>query len=256
MLWVNKVYINHRDNYPQDELCYSALKGFALLGLETAPFYGFGDIDEIDLHDDTMVVGFVGDVRAAIKRLGHPPPDTPDYPTELNEFLGRRIYSAKLGNVRGMTEKVFIKPKKHKLFTGHVRQGLAHDEIRIAPYDDNEDVWLSDPVNLVSEYRCFIMCGELIGMRWYKGSPFCPVNRDVVHRATAAWHSAPAACTLDFGLTRDNKTVLIEANDGFAFGSYGLPPITYARMLEARWREMVGAPPAPPLAPIEGQRYR
>jgi len=31
-----------------------------------------------------------------------------------------------------------------------------------------------------------------------------------------------------------------EVNDGFSLGCYGLNPCDHARMIEARWREMVG----------------
>jgi hypothetical protein len=33
---------------------------------------------------------------------------------------------------------------------------------------------------------------------------------------------------------------LIEANDGFALGCYGLDPVIYATLLEARWCELAG----------------
>ncbi len=256
MLWVRKVYINHRGNYPEGVLCYTAAKGFALLGLEIAPFYGFGDLATLGLKDDTMVVGFVGDVREAIKLLGHPAPDTPDYPDELRGFLRRSVYRQYMGEIRNSTKKMFIKPTTHKLFTGHVRQGLAVDNIRTASVPDDELLWVSDPIDIVSEYRCYIMCGQLIGMRWYKGDPFVAPSREIVQNAVAAWATCPAACTLDFGIDTGGHTVLIEANDGFAFGNYGLPPIAYARMLEARWREMVGGPMAPPLEPIPDYQYR
>jgi hypothetical protein len=34
---------------------------------------------------------------------------------------------------------------------------------------------------------------------------------------------------------------LIEINDGFSLGNYGLSNIKYAKMVEARWKEMVSA---------------
>ena len=51
---------------------------------------------------------------------------------------------------------------------------------------------------------------------------------------------APAAYGLDFGVTADGRTLLVEANDGFALGCYGLDPVIYAEMLEARWCELAG----------------
>ena len=52
--------------------------------------------------------------------------------------------------------------------------------------------------------------------------------------------SMPAGCSIDIGVTRDGRTVLIEINDGFALGCYGADCIQYAKLLSARWCELVG----------------
>jgi len=61
----------------------------------------------------------------------------------------------------------------------------------------------------------------------------------VIEAAMFAYKSAPVAYTLDFGVTEDKETRLIEANDAFSLGAYGLPSVVYARMVEARWDQMV-----------------
>lgn len=50
----------------------------------------------------------------------------------------------------------------------------------------------------------------------------------------------PAGCALDFGVTEDGRTLLIEMNDGYSLGFYGLEPALYARVLAARWAELNG----------------
>lgn len=249
--YVLKAYVNHREDYPVDELAYSAMKGFALLGIETAPFYGFGDIETIDLQEDTIVCGYVGDVRRAFKRLNCPELANIDYPKELHDYLGRNVWAAKLGDIRFSTDRVFIKPQKQKEFTGFVYTNTASDRLRLVSVHDDADIWVSDIVNFVSEYRVFVMYGLPVGIRWYKGDPFVKPEKSVIKEAVERWtmdgdfvrNDVPHACTLDFGVTKDGKTLLIEANDGFAFGGYGLGSITYARMLDARWRQVVGRPP-------------
>ena len=57
--------------------------------------------------------------------------------------------------------------------------------------------------------------------------------------AVSEYIDIPAACSLDFGVTDDGRTLLIEMNDGFAIGCYGLPDEQYAKFLTARWTEMV-----------------
>ncbi len=44
---------------------------------------------------------------------------------------------------------------------------------------------------------------------------------------------------MDFGVTFESETILIEVNDGFSIGNYGLADYHYARLLEARWDELV-----------------
>lgn len=249
--YVTKAYVNHRENYPADELTYSAMKGFALLGIETAPFYGFGDIKTIDLTEETIVCGYVGDVREALKRLNCQELANIDYPKELEEYIGRNVRADKMGNVRFSTDTFFLKPVRQKIFTGFVYSNTETDRMRLVTVHDDEDVWISDIVNFVSEYRVFVMYGLPVGIRWYKGDPFVKPDKNVIKEAVEKFtmdgdyvkNNVPHACTIDFGVTSEGKTLIIEVNEGFAFGNYGLGSITYARMLDARWRQLVGHPP-------------
>ncbi|WP_262922941.1 hypothetical protein [Hymenobacter cellulosilyticus] len=34
--------------------------------------------------------------------------------------------------------------------------------------------------------------------------------------------------------------MVIEINEGYSIGSYGLPPLRYAKFLSARWAELTG----------------
>ena len=43
---------------------------------------------------------------------------------------------------------------------------------------------------------------------------------------------------MDFCLTDDGRTLLIEVNDGCSIGCYGLEPIDYAKLLSTRWAEL------------------
>ena len=79
----------------------------------------------------------------------------------------------------------------------------------------------------------------IIDCRKYKGDWSKAPDRQVVEAAWKRYKKfAPAACCLDWGVTADGQTVLVEANDGVSFGHYGLPAISHARMLAARWYEM------------------
>ena len=62
----------------------------------------------------------------------------------------------------------------------------------------------------------------------------------VIKRAVRDYKTAPAGYSLDFGVTDTDKTLLIEVNDGYALGSYGLFHVDYAKLLAARWAELTG----------------
>ena len=82
--------------------------------------------------------------------------------------------------------------------------------------------------------------GKVVGAAHYKGDCFTHPDAATVRAGVAAFTGAPAAYGLDFGVTADGRTLLVEANDGFALGCYGLDPVLFAEMLEVRWCEIVG----------------
>lgn len=55
----------------------------------------------------------------------------------------------------------------------------------------------------------------------------------VIEQAIAAYASAPAGYVAGFGVTSDGRTLLVEVNDGYSLGSYGLWPKLYAQPLSA-----------------------
>jgi hypothetical protein len=218
----------------------SAFYGFRERGIETAPFYGFGDIQDLDdLGPEVGLAGYLGDVWDALDKVGATRPPSLDYPEELREFLCRDVWQMPLKEARQITHrKLFVKPAKQKLFTGFVTTGAFNDQVRLGPYNEDEMCWVSDVVNFVSEYRCFILRGDIISANWYKGDWGLAPERSVVEAAVKAWSDAPVAYTLDFGVTDDGKTLLVEVNDGYSMGGYGIKPVLYSQMLDARWTEM------------------
>ena len=45
--------------------------------------------------------------------------------------------------------------------------------------------------------------------------------------------------TIDIGVTKDGRTLLIECNDAYSLGAYGLEDYKYAKMLSARWSQLL-----------------
>ncbi len=232
-----KVYIRYKEDLPESEMMFSALEGFQLRGTETAPFYGFGDIQDLnDLGPSVGIVGYIGDIWRAFRKLGVPKPKPLDYPKPLRYMMDRWVEEAVLGDVRNRTNPgVFVKPVNHKIFTGFVMTGSFDDAIRLAPYPPDTKVWLSRAVDFVSEYRCYVLKNEVLGVHYYKGDWSIAPSRKAVEEAIRAWEEQPVAWTLDVGVTPEGKTLLVEVNDGYSIGNYGMMSTKYAQMLEAWW---------------------
>ena len=66
-----------------------------------------------------------------------------------------------------------------------------------------------------------------------------PLVVDAVLDSFRSWKDRPMACSIDFGVTSDNKTVVIEINDAYALGNYGLHYLDYAKLISARWSQLL-----------------
>lgn len=101
-------------------------------------------------------------------------------------------------------------------------------------------VWCSEKVNFISEWRLWVLRGEIIGLTPYAGRWDVFPDQNVLKAAAGAYRHSPAAYALDFGVTDKGKTLLVEASDGLALRSFGLDPVKYVRFLAARWQELTG----------------
>jgi hypothetical protein len=199
---------------------------------------------QLDLTPNTLVVGGVATVLNALKRLGK---DTPpiDYPEPLRPFLGREMQPTTMGAVRGMYESEgspprFVKPRQtQKAFTGYVVSAF-HDLIPTARHPDDLPVWSCETVEFVSEWRYFVLRNAVIGVGHYRGDVFTRPDTETVRAAVEAFKGeSPAACAIDFGVTCDGRTLLVEVNDAYSLGHLGLRSVQYVNMLEARWVELM-----------------
>lgn len=204
------------------------------------------------LAPDTLVAGYVPSVLGALHQLGVPAPEPDDYPACLRPLLHRRIWESTVGAVeaaeeRGHLDGVFVKPKgRVKQFTGFVVESRA-DFHRFGNVSRRQPVYCSEVVRWVSEHRVFVIDGRIVGARSYDGdaavAPDAAVIADAVAALVAAG-SAVAAFGVDFGVLASGATALVEMNDGFSLGSYGLDDALYTDLVVARWCELTGAPRA------------
>lgn len=220
---------------------YAAWEGFGLLGYETISFTR-PQLQYLDVTKETIVVGWIGTVDEAFKIVGATTPPEISIPDCLMKYAGRKIWESTLGEIRADDHfKHFIKPLHgHKSFTGHVRTGAVADLAATSIYPNEMPILCSEVVNFISEYRGFVLNGKLIGLKHYAGDFRKMIDVSQVESAIKDYKDAPSAYSIDFGLIDDGRTLLVEVNDSFALGSYGLHVMQYAQMIEARWDQIVG----------------
>ncbi len=223
----------------------TAWLGFKEFGYEVQ-FFEWKEIDRLPLAREHIVTGGIPAVMRCLERLGIPLPQLSNMPEELTPFAGRKFWWGTLADARNRTtEKDFApffmkpQPSDRKLFNGQVVGGFR-DLLPTANLPAETPVFGSEVVNFVSEYRVFVLRGDIVGCKHYKGDFRRMIDFKIVDSAIAAFRSAPVAYGIDFGILDDGQTVLVEVNDSYSLGCYGLGQTRYAAMIEARWNEMVG----------------
>jgi hypothetical protein len=95
----------------------------------------------------------------------------------------------------------------------------------------------------VSEYRVFVTDSRIVGIRYYAGDRDVEIDENVAIKAVQLMEQSGegmAGYVLDLGVLKSGETAVVEWNDGFALGSYGLDRAVYTDLLIARWCELVG----------------
>lgn len=216
-----------------------AEEGFRLMGFHIEYFYNINELSD-NKDKEIIVVGSIGSVQQRLLQLEFPIPECIDYPKELYQFLGRKIWKSSINTIANNPDNwgIFIKPaKSSKKFTGIV---VKNTKSLIGCGDQLEDteIWCSEAINFLAEWRCFVRYGEILDVRMYKGDWRLHFDYKIIEKVVKSYKTAPSGYSIDFGLTDTNETLIVECNDGYSLGSYGLTPINYAKLISARWSEI------------------
>lgn len=228
------------DGLPYNVNAYVAREGFTLRGFDVRAFT-HAELPGLPLGREHVLHGTIGVVRDALAQIGAPAPPYLTLPTPLLPFAGRDVWETDLGTIRTLEAvPVFIKPlREGKGFTGHVVTRYR-DLLETAGLPDDYPVLAQTPVGFLSEWRVFVCAEQYQGIGNYKGDPLVFPDPARIRAMLTDYTDAPAGFSLDVGVTDAGETLVVEVNDGYALGSYGLPPLRYSRLIQARWDEMAG----------------
>lgn len=232
------VYIQSLNNFPLADWGVYALLGFRSRGSNVA-FYE--TIQEVPLNRYSLVVGGIEDTTWWFKQMGIQIPATMTMPTQIQKYARRAIDLMSLGEALEKTDyPYFVKPyAKLKEFVGGVIAKEGDKKWFNPSIPRDTTVLVSEVVDLVSEYRGYVINGQLVGLKHYLGD-FCIFpDPAIIKSAIVDYTDQPASYSIDFGVTSAGETVLIECNDGWSLGCYGLEPALYVRLLTTRWRQIL-----------------
>lgn len=214
------------------------IKDLRIWDFECVKFSTLQDLADYYHSRGEIIVGGIGIIRKRLKAFDIDP-ITVDYPEELKEFLGRTIQESTLSNIANNPETwpIFIKSKEQKRITGKVIRN-ASDLVGLGYQEENPEIYISEVMDFVSEYRVFVRYGEVLDCKHYWGDPMVFLDAAIIKAAISKYQSAPDAYGIDFAVTKEGKTVLIEVNDAWALGCYGLEMHLYAKFLITRWAQI------------------
>lgn len=203
------------------------------------------------LVSDCLPIGSVEFVREAAAVLRLPLPLDMSYPASLRPWLFREVERTTKHGF-SINTAAFIKPANQiKAFSGFLYPGddatlddYAQSELAsLQRLADDAEIWVSEPVSWVSEWRYYVCSGSVVGKGRYDDGPDdapMPDEGELLAMIRAYDADAPISYGLDVGVLEDGRTALVEVNDAWALGLYrgSMSDARYLNMLWRRWRQL------------------
>lgn len=193
-----------------------------------------------------LFVGSVEFMREVFSRVG-----LKDVRLPINSDRPHKVIT--LGEAKEIAksgEKIFIKPFEIKLFTGFVLDQMQYSCLNDVP--DDTKVMSYEPFRdrILSEWRIYVHRGKIVDSRNYSGDFKLSPDNYYIHleNKLKELNNFPIAYTVDIGildvLERKNefptiKHIIIEFNDMWAIGNYGMPNDLYLDLLRDRYFEIM-----------------
>lgn len=229
--------------------CKDTAIGLKKLGWTIKGFHA-QQLYNLPLTKKTLVKGSIGMVRRALDIIGVKQPQNLDIPESLKPYAERKIWKTTLEKIRQSNDPVFIKPLYcQKAFGGMGLPKPFYNDRRpnlLTEFPNSFPILAQELVEWDGEWRVYVLKKKILGIRYYNDGMYSKrPSKSFVEKLIREFKEQPAAYALDIGTMRNNsygsyKPALVEVNEGFSLGNYGISKIDYSRMVEARWKEMVG----------------
>jgi len=140
-------------------------------------------------------------------------------------------------------QRCFVKPFFPKQYN---LSGMIMDEYTISALsqlDENVELKVYDVIeNIQSEWRLYVHHNRIVDARNYSGDFKISPNYTYAESIISQYNGIlPSAYTLDLGMTNNvfDHTFVVEFNDMWAIGNYGIENSLYYRMLRERYFDII-----------------
>jgi hypothetical protein len=180
-----------------------------------------------------LFVGSVDFMTEVFKRAGKIIGSMQPYQSSVSKLL----LEAKSEIASG--KKLFIKPVQNKLFTGMVFDLMTLSTLDKYPNDTRVLVSLPFESKIIAECRCYVRFNKIVDVRNYSGDftviPDIKWTENIVKNLI----DFPSAYTIDVCLLENGQTEVVEFNDMWAIGNYGIDNSDYYKLLRERYFEIM-----------------
>lgn len=184
-----------------------------------------------------MYVGSVGFMREIFNRLGV----DPRVPINTNVKPKYVVSIAEAKRILDEGKPYFVKPANtQKLFTGLV----LHNSNFLNTYPDKELVLMYTPfdVKIKSESRVYVRNNKPVFVGNYAGDIWTFPDKEFVRgviQDVCQPEKFPCCYTIDVAVMEDGTQRVVEFNDMWAIGNYGMANDLYFVMLKERYFEII-----------------
>jgi len=238
-----RVYIQSVDKFPISDDCLLAMMGFKQRGWNVILFE---DIEEVPVQKSLVLVAFIKETKEFLKKLDIEVPSI-NIPDCLNKpkYLKRKVWTSTIEEVLEKEEfPLFLKPlEKNPDLPSGVVQSKYNAPLLLSKVPVDTKLIVSNSLDIVAEYRCYVMDNNIVGVKHYQGNFNIFPNMQLVDEMILSYAyigGSPCCYTIDVGVLSNGETILIECNDAWAIGNYGLSSEIYSKFLSKRWFEIVG----------------
>jgi hypothetical protein len=98
---------------------------------------------------------------------------------------------------------------------------ILENSSEIKELEDEHCYQISSVIDIISEWRCFVFKGKLVGLQNYSGDFTVFPDVDMIKKIISTWNYECPAYTIDIGINENNETLVIECHDFYSCGLYG-----------------------------------